>query len=350
MSKAVLLVNLGSPDSPSVPDVRRYLREFLMDGRVLDVNWLLRFCIVNFAILPSRPKQSAHAYQSIWTPVGSPLIVTSRNVQAALQKRVAVPVALAMRYQNPSITAAVAELSKKGADEVLLIPLFPHYAMSSYETAVVRVREVAAQIAPGLRIHVQPPYGDAPDYIAVLVASARSFLANGYDHLLFSFHGLPERHLRKSDPTGCHCLTAQDCCETPSPAHATCYRAQCFKTVASFVREAGIAKGKYSVAFQSRLGRDPWLKPYTDQELAKLPTNGVKKLLVICPAFVSDCLETLEEIGIRGRETFLSAGGQEFALIPCLNEHPLWLETLEKMVSRFSPKLDETALLAPQKA
>src|SRR5215472_4487729 len=159
MSKGVLLVNLGSPDSPSVPDVRRYLREFLMDGRVLDVNWLLRFCIVNFAILPSRPKQSAHAYQSIWMPAGSPLIVTSRNVQAALQKRVAVPVALAMRYQTPSIPAAVAELSKKGADAVLLIPLFPHYAMSSYETAVVRVREVAAQIAPGLRIHVQPPYG-----------------------------------------------------------------------------------------------------------------------------------------------------------------------------------------------
>ena len=350
MSKAVLLVNLGSPDSPSVPDVRRYLREFLMDGRVLDVNWLLRFCIVNFAILPSRPRQSAHAYQSIWTPEGSPLIVTSQNVQAALQKRVAVPVALAMRYQNPSIPAAIDELSKKGADEVLLIPLFPHYAMSSYETAVVRVREVAAQLAPGMKIHVQPPYGDAPEYIAALVASSSPFLVKGYDHLLFSFHGLPERHLRKSDLTGCHCLTVENCCETPSPAHATCYRAQCLKTVACFVREAGIPKEKYSVAFQSRLGRDPWLKPYTDHELPKLAANGVKKLLVICPAFVSDCLETLEEIGIRGREAFLSAGGQEFALIPCLNEHPLWLETLEKMVSRFAPKLDETALLAPPKA
>ena len=336
MSKAVLLVNLGSPDSPSVPDVRRYLREFLMDGRVLDVNWLLRFCIVNFAILPSRPKQSAHAYHSIWTPAGSPLIVTSRNVQAALQKRVDLPVALAMRYQNPSISDAIRQLAQRGADEVLLIPLFPHYAMSSYETAVVRVQEVAAQVAPGMKIQTQPPYGADPDYIAALVGSAQPFLAKEYDHLLFSFHGIPERHLRKSDPTGCHCLKVQNCCETPSPAHGTCYRAQCLQTVAAFVQAAGIPTQKYSVAFQSRLGRDPWLTPYTDQELPKLAARGVKRLVVICPAFVSDCLETLEEIGLRGRDTFLGAGGSECSLIPCLNEHPLWVEALEKMVRRFA--------------
>jgi ferrochelatase len=349
MSKAVLLVNLGSPDSPSVPDVRRYLREFLMDGRVLDVNWFLRFCIVNFAILPSRPKQSAHAYQSIWTPEGSPLIVISRKVEAALQCEVNVPVALAMRYQHPSIPAAVRQLSRQGGDEVLLIPLFPHYAMSSYETAVVRVREVAAQIAPGMRIHAQPPYGDHPDYIAALVASAQPFLTKGYDHLLFSFHGLPERHLRKADQTGCHCLTVQNCCETPNPAHATCYRAQCLKTVAAFVQAAGIPGEKYSIAFQSRLGRDPWLKPYTDHELPRLAANGVKKLLVICPAFVSDCLETLEEIGLRGRDSFLGAGGRELSLIPCLDEHPLWVKTLAGMVRRFAPTSNkDAAVVAPK--
>ena len=336
MSQGVLLVNLGSPDSPSVPAVRRYLREFLMDGRVLDVNWCLRFCIVHFGILPSRPKQSAHAYQSIWTPAGSPLIVTSRNVQAALQKRLSLPVALAMRYQNPSIPAAVRELAAQGVDEVLLIPLFPHYAMSSYETAVVRVREVAAKLAPRMKLQVQPPYGDHPDYIAALVASAQPYLARGYDHLLFSFHGLPERHLRKSDPTGSHCLAAPDCCENASPAHATCYRAQCLKTVREFAQKAGLPKEKYSVAFQSRLGREPWLKPYTDHELPRLAAGGVKRLLVICPAFVSDCLETLEEIGLRGRETFLNAGGSELTLIPCLNEHPLWLEALEKMCRGFA--------------
>ena len=335
MNKGILLVNLGSPDSPSVPDVRRYLREFLMDGRVLDVNWLVRFCVVHFAILPSRPKQSAEAYHKIWTPAGSPLVVTSRNVQAKLQQRVSIPIELAMRYQNPSIPAAIRNLAEKHVDEVLVIPLFPHYAMSSFETAVERVKEAAAQLAPQMRLQIQPPCFEDPDYIAALAASAEEYLARGYDHLLFSFHGLPERHLRKSDPTGCHCLSREDCCETPSPAHATCYRAQCFKTVAAFVGQAKVPKQKYSVCFQSRLGRDPWLKPYTDFELPRLAAAGVKKLLVICPAFVSDCLETIEEIGLRGRETFLEAGGREFTLIPCLNEHPLWLAALEKMVRRF---------------
>ena len=336
MSKGVLLVNLGSPDSPSVPDVRRYLREFLMDPRVLDVNWFVRFCVVNFAILPSRPKQSAHAYQSIWTPEGSPLIVISRKTQRLLQDRVGVPVELAMRYQTPSIPDAVRKLAEKDVDEVLLIPLFPHYAMSSFETAVVRVEDVAARFAPRMKIQVQPPYFDQPDYITALTGSAQPFLAKGYDHLLFSFHGLPERQLRKSDPTGSHCLSTGNCCEVPNPAHATCYRAQCFKTVAAFVTKASVPRGKYSVAFQSRLGKDPWLKPYTDHELPRLASNGSKRLLVICPAFVSDCLETLEEIGMRGRDSFVGAGGTEFAQIPCMNDHPLWIKALEKMVNVFA--------------
>lgn len=336
MSKGVLLVNLGSPDSPSVGDVRRYLREFLMDPRVLDVNWFLRFALVHFAILPSRPRQSAHAYQTVWASEGSPLIFISQHVCRKLQARLSIPVELAMRYQNPSIDSAVRALAQRGVDEILLIPLFPHYAMSSFETAVEKVKEVAARLVPAAKIVVEPPFYDRPDYIRALVASAEEHLGRGYDHLLFSFHGLPERQLRKSDPTGCHCLARPDCCEVSSPAQATCYRAQCFKTVAGFVKLAGIPAGKYSVAFQSRLGRDPWLKPYTDFELPRFAAEGKKKLLVICPAFVSDCLETLEEIGIRGRETFLSAGGTEFALIPCLNEHPLWLEALEGMIAKFA--------------
>jgi ferrochelatase len=335
MKKGILLVNLGSPDSPSVPDVRRYLREFLMDGRVLDVNWLARFCIVHFAILPSRPKQSAEAYHKIWTPAGSPLIVTSKNVQAKLQARVDIPVELAMRYQNPSIPEVLRRVVEKGVDELLVIPLFPHYAMSSYESAVERVKEVAAQMAPQMKLRVQAPYFEDGDYITALVGSAREYLERGFDHLLFSFHGVPERQIQKSDPTGCHCLKAENCCEVASPAHSTCYRAQCFKTMAAFVKRAGVPKEKYSVSFQSRLGRTPWLKPYTDFELPVLAGRGVKKLLVISPAFVSDCLETLEEIGIRGRETFLGAGGKEFELIPCLNEHPLWVEALERMVGNF---------------
>jgi ferrochelatase len=332
--KGVLLVNLGSPDSPSVSGVRRYLNEFLMDGRVIDTPWPLRRLIVGM-ILINRPKESAHAYEKIWTPEGSPLVVISRHVREKLQERVSLPVELAMRYQNPSIESAIRSLAEQKVDATLLIPLFPHYATSSYETAVVRVKEVAAKLAPQMRIAVQPPYFDAPDYIAALVASAKDYLDAGYDHLLFSFHGLPERHLKKSDATGRHCLTVPNCCEAASPAHATCYRAQCFKTVAAFVKLAGVPAGKFSVSFQSRLGKDPWLKPYTDFELAELPKHGVKKLLVVCPAFVSDCLETLEEIGIRGRETFLQAGGRGFAQIPCLNEHPLWIAALEKMANGF---------------
>jgi ferrochelatase len=334
MSKGVLLVNLGSPDSPSVPDVRRYLNEFLMDGRVMDVAWPLRRLIVG-TILIKRPRESAHAYEKVWTQAGSPLVATSRLVQAALQKRVRVPVELAMRYQNPSIESAVKTLADQGVQDLLLIPLFPHYAMSSYETAVVRVREVVANHAPRMSVTVQPPYFDDPDYIAALVASAAAYLKPDYDHLLFSFHGLPERHMKKSDPTGGHCLMVPNCCEGDSPAHATCYRAQCFKTAAAFVAKAGVPAGKFSISFQSRLGRDPWLKPYTDYELPRLAQEGRKRMLVICPAFVSDCLETIEEIGMRGWEQFVSGSGQEFTRIPCLNEHPAWISTLEKMMNTF---------------
>ena len=337
MSKAVLLVNLGSPDSPTVPDVRRYLNEFLMDERVMDLTWPMRRFVVGM-ILIKRPAESGHAYEKIWTKDGSPLVVYSKHLRAELQKRVSVPVELAMRYQNPSIESAVRKLAAKGAKDVLLIPLFPHYAMSSYETAVVRVQALAAKFAPGMKITVQPPYYDSPDFIVALVGSASEFLKQDYDHLLFSYHGIPERHLRKSDPTGCHCLKVENCCEVASPAHATCYRAQCFATTRAFVRLAGIPEGKYSVSFQSRLGKDPWLKPYTDYELVRLAQEGKKRMMVICPAFVSDCLETIEEIGMRGCEDFMKASGKEYTRIPCMNEHPLWVKALENMANSFLQK------------
>jgi len=334
MSKGVLLVNLGSPDSPSVPDVRRYLNEFLMDGRVLDVAWPIRRFIVS-TILIKRPAESAHAYQKVWMKEGSPLIVISKNVLKKVQARVKLPIELAMRYQNPPIDSALRKLAGQVVDDLLLIPLFPHYAMSSFESAVERVKELAAKIAPTMRITVQPPFYNAPYFISALVAGAEEHLQKGYDYLLFSYHGLPERQIKKSDPTSCHCLVKENCCEVASPAHATCYRAQCYQTTKAFAEKAGIPREKYSVSFQSRLGKDPWLKPYTDFEFERLAKQGVKKLLVICPAFVSDCLETTEEIGIRGRESFLQAGGKEFEQIPCLNEHPLWIDALVKMVEQF---------------
>ena len=333
--KGVLLVNLGSPDSPSIGDVRRYLRQFLMDERVLDIPYLIRFCVVNFAILPTRPKQSAEAYEKVWLPEGSPLVHTSKQVQSELQRRFEIPVELAMRYQNPTIEEAIRILRKRAVTDLFLIPLFPHYAMSSFETAVVEVERWISKISPDMRLRVVEPFYDNPDFINALAGASADYLEQDYDHLLFSFHGLPERHLQKSDPTKNHCLVAEDCCNTPNTAHKTCYRAQCIRTADAFVEKTGIDASKYSIAFQSRLGKDPWLKPYTDHEILRLAKEGIKRMLVICPAFVSDCLETLEEIGIRARADFKQAGGEELTLIPCVNEHPLWIDALAKWIDQF---------------
>jgi ferrochelatase len=335
LGQAVLLVNLGSPDSPSVPDVRRYLREFLLDERVIDLPRVPRWLLVHLLILPFRSRRSAEAYRQIWWPEGAPLVVISRRVQSALQKRLTVPVELAMRYQNPSLETAFLKFKKAKLARVVVVPLYPQYALSSFETVVARARAVALQVAPEIQLAIAPPFYDDPDYLLAWVNSSRRFLEHDYDHLLFSFHGLPERHLHKTDPTGQHCMRTADCCQAPGAALATCYRAQAFRMVQSFVRATAVPATKYSVAFQSRLGRDAWLTPYTDVVLKELPARGIRKLLVICPAFVADCLETIEEISIRGRATFLKAGGEELNLIPCLNAHPDWITALERIAVRL---------------
>lgn len=330
----VLLVNLGSPDTTAVKDVRRYLREFLMDGCVLDIPRWQRFLVVNCLILPFRPAKTAEAYRKIWTSEGSPLVVSSRHLCAAMRERLPCPVALAMRYQNPPMEQGIQELLAQGVDRILVAPLYPQYALSSTATVVDRARELLAELSPRTELRTLAPFYEDPLYLDALAQSAAPYLERDYDHLLFSFHGLPERHLRKTDPTGSHCLWTPDCCEGNHQAHLTCYRAQAFKAVSGFVRRRNLPAGKFSVAFQSRLGRDPWLKPYTDFVLEELPRKGVRKLLVMCPAFVADCLETLEEIGIRGRDSFVGAGGRELTLIPCLNEHPAWLDALEQILRR----------------
>ncbi len=332
---AVLYVNLGSPDSPEVGDVRNYLREFLLDPRVIDAPWLIRQFVVRGLILPTRPKSSAEAYRSIWTMDGSPLVVTSSKQRAALETACGLPVLLAMRYGKPTIHGALEEALNRGVTKLFVIPAYPHYAMSSYETVVVRVRELAARIAPSIKLVFQPPFYRDPRYIDALVESARPWLVRKYDHLLFSYHGVPERHMRKADRSGKHCLAIPHCCEKADPVHEVCYRAQVRKTTAEFVKKAGVPDSKYSISFQSRLGREPWLSPYTDHVLERLPKAGVKKLFVVCPAFVSDCLETLEEIAERGKETFLHAGGTDFEMIPCLNEHPYWIRALAGFVQDF---------------
>lgn len=334
--KGILLLNLGSPDSTSTADVRRYLREFLSDERVLDVSAPIRQTVLNLFILPFRPKKSAEAYQRIWTEQGSPLVVTSYQVCDLLDSRVDVPVELGMRYGNPSTEDAIRRLLGRGVDDILIIPLYPHYAMSSYETAAAKAQEVIERIAPEVRYTIQPPFYDDPDYLDALATVTRPHTEQaGWDHILFSYHGIPERHVKKGDSSGCFCLRYADCCERTHPAQAFCYRHQVFATTRLLAQKLDIPREKYSISFQSRLGNDPWLKPFTDKELEKLPSRGIKNLLVICPAFVSDCLETLEEIAMEGHEIFENAGGKDFTYISCLNDHPRWIDVLEKFVDTF---------------
>jgi ferrochelatase len=335
--RAVLIANLGSPDSTSIPDVRRYLKEFLGDERVLDMAAPLRWLLLEGVILRTRPRRTAHAYSRIWTAEGSPLLATSEKVRSKLAQRIGpdAPVRAAMRYGNPSIPDIVASLAAEGFDDVLLFPQYPHYAMASWETVVARVRDEAARQAPGMRLTcVQPFYGD-PDYIEMLHAVAAPFLATPHDHLLFSYHGIPERHLRKADCSRSHCTRFAECCVTPSPAHATCYRAQCVRTTAEFARRAALDPLRYSMSYQSRLAGEPWLRPFTDLELVRLPKAGVKRLLVMCPSFLADCLETLEEISMVGRQTFLSAGGEHFEKILCPNDHPVFIDFLANRVQKW---------------
>jgi ferrochelatase len=333
---AVLLVNLGSPVSTSVADVHRYLAEFLGDERVLDAPpQPLRWLLLNGIILRTRPQRSAHAYASIWTPQGSPLIVTSRRVRDLLQARLPVPVELAMRYGEPSIASAIAKLAAAGVTRLLLFPQYPHYAMSSWETVVAKVYEEVARLAPSMRVECVQPFFADTDYVEALVTSARPYLARPHDHFLFSYHGIPVRHLRKADSSKAHCTVVPDCCNIDSPAHATCYKAQVTRTTREFARRAGLDPAKYSLSFQSRLVGEPWLTPFTDAELVRLAQAGKKRLLVITPAFVTDCLETLEEIRVEGAATFRAAGGESFEHIPCLNDQPVWIDVLAARVDRW---------------
>ena len=336
--RGIILLNLGSPDSTEVKDVKKYLMEFLMDGRVIDYPYILRLLLVGGLIAPFRAPKSAEAYKSVWTKDGSPLIVLSKQLQQALQPSVDEPVEIAMRYGNPTMKHAYERLMERvpGLEEVIAIPLYPHYAMSSYETAVEHAKDVHSKNKYSFKLSFIKPFFDEPNYIHALTESIRPYLQQEYDQVLFSYHGLPQRHMTKADPTNFHCLKVQNCCEVPSPAHATCYRHQCWTTTQLLVNNLAIPKEKVGFSFQSRLGSEEWLKPYTALRLTELPKEGVKKLVILCPAFVSDCLETLEEIAIAGKESFLREGGESFTVIPCLNTNPLWVQSLVTWVNNIS--------------
>ena len=330
----ILLMNLGSPDSTSVKDVRKYLNEFLMDERVIDIPKLPRTLLVKGIISPFRAPKSAEAYRSIWTKDGSPLIVLTKHLQKAVQVGFDVPVEICMRYGSPSTADVLRKIHSDhpGVEEVILFTLYPHYAMSSYETAVEQVKDIHAAEGYPSHLKVIAPYYDHPAYIHALAESIRPYLKDAYDKILFSYHGVPERHIRKGDTTGCHCLKVKDCCNVDSPAHAQCYRHQCYVTTRLVAEALDIPPAKLEQTFQSRLGRDPWLQPYTAKRLEELPKEGVKDLLIVCPAFVSDCLETLEEIAEEGKHIFMEAGGASFKAIPCLNTQPLWVKAMNGLI------------------
>ncbi len=335
VKRGVLLVNLGTPASTEVRDVTAYLHEFLMDPHVLDLPSWLRRLIVTGLILPFRPRRSARAYARIWDAAGpatgSPLLHYSRLCRDRLAEVVDMPVALAMRYGEPAIPRAITELTGAGVDEILLVPLYPQHADSTRTTCIAAAR---AALPPGVDLDVLPPFYDRMVYLEAQAGVIAASLPERWDYLLFSYHGLPERHIRKADPTGSHCLSRADCCDTQSPAHATCYRHQAYRTSALLAQRLEIGPDRYGVSFQSRLGRAPWLTPYTDQELQSLPGRGVRHLVVACPAFVADNLETLEEIGMAGREAYLAAGGATFTLAPCLNAAPDWVSALRQFCTR----------------
>ena len=337
MSKGVLLVNLGSPDSPEPKDVKKYLGEFLMDERVIDVPLWARNLLVKGIILNTRPKASAAAYKKIWWEEGSPLIVISERLKSKVQKQVDFPVALAMRYGSMTIKKGLQELVDKGVDEVFLIPLYPQFAMATTETILVLAEDIRKEHFPDLKISDLPAFYNNDDYIEVLSNSIKKNLeGKNYDHLLFSYHGVPERHIRKRDITKSHCKIDGSCCVTPSPAHEFCYRHQCLEVTRLVAKKLNLKDSTYSSSFQSRLGFDPWLLPYTDRTIERLGKEGLKNMAIATPAFVSDCLETLEEIAMEGEEIFHEMGGKEFTTVPCLNDDDEWVALLAKWIKNWS--------------
>ncbi|GAB3950290.1 ferrochelatase [Spirosoma harenae] len=332
----VLLVNLGTPDSPAVPDVRKYLREFLMDSRVIDIPFVSRFFLVNGVIAPFRAPKSAKIYKQLWQETGSPLKYYGEIVERELQKELGddYVVKLAMRYQSPSIEAGLNTFQKLGLTDIVVVPFFPQYASASTGSVYEKVMTLLKnwEVIPSIKFVNR--FLEHPKFIEGFAQIARKYMATyDYDHFLFSYHGLPESQIRKGDVTKTVCQFG-DCCHTFQALNQHCYRAQCFETTRLLVKALGIPEGKYTTCFQSRLGSDPWIKPYTDDIIKELPAKGINSVLAFSPAFVADCLETTIEVGVEYKEMFEQAGGKHWQLVESLNDSPLWIETLVDLVKK----------------
>jgi len=333
----ILLVNLGTPASPRVADVRRYLREFLGDPRVIDLPAPARWLFLHLLILPFRPRRSAAAYAQVWLPGGSPLLVHGRALQAALAAELGAgsSVELAMRYGAPSIGAGLARLAGAGVERIVALPLFPQFSEAATGSARARIQEEWERLPSAPPLEIRGDFFSDLGFLEAWAAVAAPVLASFRpDHVLMSYHGLPERQLRAADPSGTHCLSSPRCCDAPGALRRPCYRAQCFATTRALAPLLGLGSAAHSLSFQSRLGRTPWIGPHTDRVLPELAARGVRRLAVVCPSFVADCLETLEEIGIRARDQWRALGGEELRLIPSLNAHPAWVRAVRGILQR----------------
>ena len=331
-NEGVLLINLGSPKELSKKSVRQYLRVFLSDDNVVDLPKFLQQFILRLFILPFRPKNTLEAYEKIWTKEGSPLIISTESIANKLTEKTGWNVEYAMRYEEPSIEKALHKFKKNEINKIYVISLYPHNAMATTVTTELETRNVAMNISNDFELIFTKPFFDNEEYINAMVNSIRPYVENkSYDKIIFSYHGIPKRQAKKTDETGEHCFSTSNCCEIENDGSKDCYRSHTRIASDLTAKKLGLKDDQWEIAYQSRIGPG-WLTPFTDKRLAKLPEEGKDNIAILCPSFISDCLETLEEIDIRGRETFLKAGGKNMTYIPCLNDSEDTINLLENLV------------------
>lgn len=338
--KGLLLINLGTPDSYEPDHVGKYLREFLMDPLVIDIPKVFRWILVNILIVPRRSHESSKLYKKVWMKEGSPLLVHTQALEKKIRQRLSerYEVVAAMRYGKPSITLAVQELKKKGVEEVLVLPLYPQYSLAATKSSIQKTKEVFQKIFPEAKCEFISYFYQNEFYLDAVAEVTKKHLKDfSWDCVLFSFHGLPERQVKKTDSTGQHCLKSKTCCDEINEANRFCYRAQSYATARALAKKLGLREDQYEVGFQSRLKGAPWIQPFSDEFYREFPKRGVKKLAVVSPSFVADCLETLEEIQMRGKEEFVENGGEDLLLIPSLNSELPWVEAVCQMIQTYQP-------------
>lgn len=335
MKTGILLLNLGTPDSPSTPDVRKYLREFLMDPRVIDINPVGRWFLVNLIIAPFRAPKSAALYQSIWTKEGSPLLIYGQQLRDKVAQLMGndFEVELGMRYQSPSIEGAMKKLIAKKVERIVVLPLYPQYSSAATGSTIDEVNRVVRTNGVRIPVSIIDRFWHKEAYLNCVLNTVRGFRIEDYDHVLFSFHGVPERQIYKSSvESGDGSCKIGSCCDTITEGNKLCYRANCIQTARILAKRLNISEDKYTIGFQSRLGRTPWLQPFSDQVITELAKNGKKKVLVFSPAFVADCLETIHEIGVEYQELFHENGGEKVQLVPSLNANDDWAQAVKTIL------------------